>query len=295
MHRNTLAFRLFSVSFEEFVKDDCFTLSLSISFVFLLSIIPLATLSVLIFNFIQNLFFSHTNWAGQITERLIDALGQVIPFVSKGWVKTHVINPHALASFKTINFLMLPLISGLIFKTLDTSYRRIFQLPSRHLLLGQAIPILMSIFAVLLFFVLNFIWLILSASMPHFIDLLSNTPHFADIMTTTRMALTYLPVSLLSCLVIMLFYLTSIKLFLNIKIKFRHRLISGIIFCSLWLFARKMFGIYIQQISEINLLYGSLSSVIVIMMWIFYSSMALLFSIEVMYVLHDQNYRYRWW
>jgi len=46
---------------------------------------------------------------------------------------------------------MLPIISGLIFKTLDSSYRRIFQLPSRNLLLGQAVYITMSIFGILLF------------------------------------------------------------------------------------------------------------------------------------------------
>ena len=294
MHTNPLAYRVFSESFEEFIKDDCVTLSLSISFVFLLSIIPFATLSILIFDFIQNLFFSHNNWTAQITERLIDQIGQVIPFVSKGWVKTQI-NPHAYASFKTINFLMLPLISGLIFKTLDTSYRKIFQLPSRHLLLGQAVSILMSIFAVLLFFVLNFIWIILSASIPHLFSLINAAPYFTNIVSTAIFLFTYLPVNVLSGLVILLFYLATIRLFLNIKIKYRYRFISGIIFCLLWLFARKIFGIYIQQISEINLLYGSLSSVIVILMWIFYSSMALLFSIEVMYVLHEQNDRYRWW
>jgi membrane protein len=82
---------------------------------------------------------------------------------------------------------------------------------------------------------------------------------------------------------------------LNIKIKWRYRLISGTIFCLLWMIARKVFGLYILHISEVNLLYGSLSSVIVILMWVFYSSMALLFSIEVMFVLHSGNLKYRWW
>ena len=248
MRTNPLAYRLFSVSFEEFVRDDCFTLSLSISFVFLLSIIPFATLSILIFDFIQNLFFPNNNWAAQITERLIDQIGQVIPFVSKGWVKTQI-NPHAYASFKTINFLMLPLISGLFFKTLDTSYRKIFQLPSRHLLLGQAISILMSIFVVLLFFVLNFIWIIISASIPHFFSFINAAPYLTNIVSTTMIFVTYLPVNVISGLVILLFYLSTIRLFLNIKIKYLYRFISGIIFCLLWLFARKIFGVYIQQIS----------------------------------------------
>ncbi|MBW1957869.1 MAG: hypothetical protein JRF31_06980 [Deltaproteobacteria bacterium] len=40
-----------------------------------------------------------------------------------------------------------------------------------------------------------------------------------------------------------------------------------------------------------NLLYGSLSSVIVILLWIFYSSAALLYSVEVMYVLHSRQFK----
>jgi membrane protein len=239
--------------------------------------------------------FSHTNWATRITELLPDAMVQMIPFVSKNWVKTHVFNPHAYGSFKAINFVMLPIISGLIFKTLDTSYRRIFELPPRHLLLGQAVYIMMSIFAILLFFVLNFIWIIFSAVIPHLMSVINKAPYFTDIIETAKTCVTYLPVNLVSVLVILTFYLATTKLFLNIRIKFKYRLLSGIIFCLLWMVARHVFGLYIQHISEINLLYGSLSSVIVILMWIFYSSMALLFSIEVMFVLHSDQYQYRWW
>lgn len=295
MKTNHWGYKLLSVSCKEFMKDDCFTLSLSISFVFLLSIIPFVTLSVFIFNFIQQQLFSHTNWAIRITALLPDAMVQMIPFVSKDWVKTHVLNPHAYGSFKTINFIMLPIISGLIFKTLDTSYRKIFELPPRHLLLGQAVYIMMSIFAILLFFILNFIWIIFSASVPHLLTVINQAPYLTDIIKTAKLCVTYQPVNLLSALVILLFYLVTIKLFLNIRIKFRYRFLSGIIFCLLWMAARQVFGIYIQHISEINLLYGSLSSVIVILMWIFYSSITLLFSIELMFVLHCDTYQYRWW
>jgi len=287
--------KLVAVSFKKFLQDDCFTLSLSISFVFLLSIIPFATLSILIFDLIQQLFFAHTNWVVQVTELLADELNQVIPFVSREWMRSHVINPDAYGSFKAINFLMLPIISGLIFKTLETSYRRIFELPARHLLLGQAIYVSMSIFAVLLFFITNYIWIILSTSASHFLDSINKTPYLENLF---QLALNYTrsqPINLMSLLVLIGFYLVSVKLFLNVKIKLRYQLFSAVIFCGLWIFARKFFGLYIQHISEVNLLYGSLSSVILFLMWIFYSSMALLYSLEVMHVLHRGNWQYRWW
>jgi len=263
--------------------------------VFLLSIIPFATLSILIFDFIQQLFFAHTNWVGQVTELLADELNQVIPFVSREWMKSHVINPDAYGSFKAINFLMLPIISGLIFKTLETSYRRIFELPARHLLLGQAIYVTMSIFAVLLFFITNYIWIILSTSASHFLNSINKTPYLENLF---QLAVEYTrsqPINLMSLLVLIGFYLVTVKLFLNVKIKLRYQLFSAVFFCGLWIFARKFFGLYIQHISEVNLLYGSLSSVILFLMWIFYSSMALLFSLEVMHVLHRGNWQYRWW
>ena len=142
---------------------------------------------------------------------------------------------------------------------------------------------------------LNFIWLIVSAALPHLLSMIDTASYLNNLVQTAKLCLTYQPVNLLSAFIVLVFYLATTKLFLNIKIKWRYRLISGIVFCLLWMVARKVFGIYIQHISEVNLLYGSLSSVIVILMWVFYSSMALLFSIEVMFVLHSGNLKYRWW
>jgi hypothetical protein len=174
-----------------------------------MSIIPFATLSLLVFDLIQNLFFSHTGGAGQATELIADELNQVIPFVSREWMKSHVINPDAYGSFKAINFLMLPIISGLIFKTLETSYRRIFELPARHLLLGQAIYVTMSIFAVLLFFIANYIWIILSTSASHFLSSINKTPYLENLY---QLAVDYTrsqPINFMSMLVLIGFYLAK--------------------------------------------------------------------------------------
>ena len=118
LRHNFVGHKLFVISFKKFLQDDCFNLSLSVSFVFLLSIIPFATLSILIVDFLQKLFFAQANWTGQVTEMLADEMNQVIPFVSREWMKSHVINSDSHGSFRVINFLMLPIISGLIFKTL---------------------------------------------------------------------------------------------------------------------------------------------------------------------------------
>ena len=287
-------YSLFSTAAKKFVKDDCVTLSLSVSFVFLLSIIPFSTLSILIFDLIKGFFIANSQWGGNISEVLAEEINHIIPFVTKNWIKSHVINPDAYGSFKAINFLMLPIISGLFFKSLETSYRKIFQLPSRHLLFGQAFYVIISVFAGLLFFMSNFILIILSTVISHILNAINNTPYVNQVSQLAMTAFTSHRINLFSALVLIVFYLVTIKLFLNVKIRLSHRLLSAVIFCLLWIMARKLFSVYVSHITEVSVLYGSLSSVIVILMWIFYSSLALLFSVEVLHTLHAGNYRYRY-
>jgi uncharacterized BrkB/YihY/UPF0761 family membrane protein len=288
-------YNLFSAALTKFSRDDCVTLSLSISFVFLLSIIPFSTLSILIFDLVKGFFISNAAWAVNICETLAEEINQIIPFISKEWIRSHVVNPDAYGSFKTINFLMLPIISGLFFKSLEASYRKIFQLPSRHLVFGQAFYIIITVFAGLLFFMSNFIWIILSTVIAHILNAINATPYVNQVSRFAWSAFTSQRINLFSAMVLVVFYLVTIKLFLNVKIRLRHRLASAVIFCFLWILARKLFSLYISHITEVSVLYGSLSSVIVILMWIFYSSLALLFSVELLYMLHSGHYHYRQW
>ena len=287
----SFGYRFVTAVVNKFQADDCFNLSLSISFVFLMSIIPFTTLSILIFEHIRTIFFAQAPWSANVAQLLADEITYIIPFVSEQWVKTHVIYASVGKSFKAMNYFMLPLISGLLFKTLETSYRRIFQLPSRHLLLGQVMYILMSIFTVLLFFVVNFSWIILSATLPYIVDAVHRTPYVRTFSSAALPYLTSQPVSLASALVAIAFYWVSVNLFLNVKIKWYHKLLSSMVFCVLWMLAREFFGFYIRNISEVNILYGSLSSVVIVLIWIFYSSLALLFSVEVMFAVHSGDYR----
>jgi YihY family inner membrane protein len=295
MHLHIPGYNLFSATLTKFARDDCVTLSLSISFVFLLSIIPFTTLSILIFDLVKGFFVSNAAWAGNISEILAEEINHIIPFISKEWIRSHVVNPDAYRSFKTINFLMLPIISGLFFKSLEASYRKIFELPPRHLFFGQAFYVIISVFAGLLFFMSNFIWIILSTVISHILNVVNNAPYINQISKMAFSAFTSHRMNLLSAIMLVAFYLVTIKLFLNVKIRMRHRLASAMVFCLLWIAARKLFSLYISHITEVSVLYGSLSSVIVILMWIFYSSLALLFSIDLLYTLHCGRYPYRQW
>jgi membrane protein len=221
---------------------------------------------------------------------IVDELVHIIPFVTKEWVKTYIINPQAYGSFTLFSFLLLPVISGFIFHELEISYRKIFKLPGRHLLLRQFFYSIISIFAVLLLYTSNFLWLIVSSAVSHIHSFLNTKSYLREVLSFTSDHLSSVLSDAVSIAVLCIFFLATVKIFLNIEIQMRYRLFSAALFSALWIFARGLFKLYLLHISRVNLLYGSLSSVIVILLWIFYSSAALLYSVEVMYVLHSGQF-----
>ncbi len=101
--------RTFRAAFREFRRDDCFTLASSISYVFLLSMIPFSTIGVFLLGQVQHLVV-HQGWAPEMVDMFAGELVELIPFVSKEWIKTYIIYPSDLTSFRTINFILLPVV-----------------------------------------------------------------------------------------------------------------------------------------------------------------------------------------
>ncbi len=288
--RHSFFYRVFLIAGRNFVRNDCTTISSSISFVFLLAIIPFSALFLFILNLFQNLFLPEL-FPRDMVVVLVEDLNQLIPFVSKQWVRTHLVDSVGLGSFTTINLLMLPIISGLLFKTLDQAFRKIFNIPRRNLLTGQVAYAAMSVFAIAFFFMFNFIWTVVSDTAWELQQSMEEAAYLSDLFTSALDLFSLSQINLVSWLILVLFFLTTVKLFLNIDIKRRHRLMAGALFGTLWIGARECFGLYIQNVSRINVLFGSLGSVCVVLLWIYYSSVALLYSVEFMYALHGGPYK----
>jgi membrane protein len=274
-----------------FIDDDCVTLSTSISYVFLLALVPFSTLTVYIISIVQTWFFPiHVGWGQVVKEIYTEEMAQMIPFISKEWLIKYVIEARAGLSFKIINLLLLPIISGLLFKTLEVSFRRIFRLPTRHFLLGQLLYAVGSIFLVMFIFLVNLIWGILEPLANHYLNNINNYISSMDLEPIQLEPIFVMLAHTISILVPILFFWIATRIFLNVKVRIRHILISGSVFSLLWHSARSFFGFYIAHVTRVNDLYGSLSSIILILIWIFYSAVVLLFAVEIMNVLHNHLY-----
>lgn len=297
--RENFYFDAFITAGRNFIRDDCITVSSSISFVFLLGMIPFSALFLFLLNMFQNLFLPGL-FPDNLVAVLVEDIHLLIPFISQDWVQTHLVDSLGLGSFTTINLVMLPIISGLMFKSLDEAFRRIFNLPRRSLIRGQAVYAAMSIFAILIFFMANFIWALVSDATMQMQRSLAHLDYIKDIYIVVLDYFSVPQINLVSWMLMVLFFLATVKLFLSTRIRLQHRVGAGAMFGLLWILARQIFGLYIQNVARINVLYGSLGSVCILLLWIFYSSVALLYSVEFMYVLHcgpykiwDHDVRYR--
>jgi membrane protein len=288
--RHTFYYRVFMIAGRSFVRNDCTTISSAISFVFLLALIPFSALFLFVLNLLQDLFLPEL-FPRDMVAVLVEDINQLIPFVSKAWVKTHLVDSVGLGSFTTINLLMLPIISGLLFKTLDQAFRKIFDIPRRNLLTGQVAYAAMSVFAIACFFMFNFIWTLVSDTAWQLQKSVEGASYLNSLYTGALDLFSLSQINLVSFLILVLFFLVTVRLFLNIEIKRRHRLMAGALFGVLWIGARECFGLYIQNVSRINVLFGSLGSVCIVLLWIYYSSVALLYSVAFMYALHGGPYK----
>ena len=285
-------FKAFAIAGRNFVRDECTTISSAISFVFLLAIIPFSALFLFMLNLFQNIFLPGI-FPDDLVAVLVEDINRFIPFVSQQWVRTHLVDSVGLGSFTTINVLMLPIISGLLFKSLDEAFRKIFHMPRRSILKGQAAYAGMSVFAILLFFMFNFIWTIASDATRQLQMSLDQPPYITEIYANALDYFSLPQFNVISWMILILFFLTTAKIFLATSIKMQHQLMAGALFGLLWIGARQCFGLYIQNVTRINVLFGSLGSVCILLLWIYYSSVALLYSVEFMYVLHCGPY-HRW-
>lgn len=277
---------IFYHSQRRFFEDDCMVLASAIAFAFLLSLMPFLTLSVMVAGAIQDFFSFRHIVTEDVIRILTDDLNRLIPFISKSWLKSVVIHPEAARSFQIFNLIMLPFVSGLIFHELEIAYRRIFRKPPRPLLLRQVLYAAISLLVIPLLFVINTFWTFAAGLLPRLMALLQETGILQH-LSLPPFQIPVLGMDLFSVGTLLLFHLITVRLFLKIPIAKRHTLFSGLIFVLLWFTAKKGFSYYLDSIASMNLLYGSLSSVIILLLWIFYAAITLLFAIEVLYTLHN--------
>ncbi|HEX2966914.1 MAG TPA: YihY/virulence factor BrkB family protein, partial [Syntrophorhabdaceae bacterium] len=97
--------------------------------------------------------------------------------------------------------------------------------------------------------------------------------------------LKYLLPFLLACCMFFLIFKVIPADSINITSAMKVSLFTGI----LWELAKHLFGWYVANIAPYSIFYGSLSALVVFVLWVYYSSMILVMGGELLYVLEKDR------
>jgi len=86
-------------------------------------------------------------------------------------------------------------------------------------------------------------------------------------------------------------FVVLVKHFSRERIRLGPACAGGLLFALLWTIASQLFGYYLRHIAQFSLLYGSLASLAVIVVWFFYAALVLLLCCEFTGVLHRRAWR----
>ena len=103
-------------------------------------------------------------------------------------------------------------------------------------------------------------------------------PHYAQVL----ISLSKWPITLIALFIIILLIYAFMP---NIKEKAKVRILSSLpgafFFCAFWTIASWLFGLYAENFSSYSKVYGTLTGVIIFLIWLYYTSLILLIGGEI--------------
>lgn len=246
---------------KNFFRNDDLSLAASISFCALLAIIPLSMLMVSAAGYVLGSF-------DEVFNQLVKGISDLIPWGREIFIanlksmmdKRSHLGIFGVAFLIFIATILVSAIEGALDRILRTERSRNF-FHSRLLGIGM-------IFLVSLFMFLPTVATLVQVSLQRF---RINIP-LADFMTSQIYFFVVMFVS----------YLMGVVIIPNKKVYIRYAVVGGVIFALGIGLAKFLFRWYLGfAITRYNVIYGSLTAVILTVVWIYYMSVVLLFSAEI--------------
>jgi membrane protein len=266
-------FRLFVDALKKFNEDHCFLLSSGIAFVLLLCIIPLLLLALAL---IGSYLFSDQEVLNNISEYLKDMFPSLDPRMRKSILK--IVQDRRIVGLLGIGGLLWT--STWFFGSLGSALNIIFRVKkSRGLLQGKAVNLFMLVLAGTL--------LLMSMALSSVITI------FQGYLFKFPLNIGFIFQPILRYLIP--FLLTFCMFFLIYKIAPRKRISSlialkaTIVATILWEVAKQLFGWYILHMGKFSVVYGSLATLAIFLLWIYYTSAIFLFGGEIASLLEQEK------
>lgn len=263
---------LFWQALKKFNEDNGFFLSSGIAFNVLINLIPFI---MLLLALVGTYLYNDQEVLDHIRAYFKDVAPALDPKVMKNLMD--VIQNRQIVGI--LGFVSLLWFSTWLFSSLRTAFSIIFRVEkSRGMLQGIGIDLLMILLAGILLLVSMF----LSSVATLLPDYQGRIP--LAVGPTIQWLLKYLiPFLLTFCLFFLVFKIIPHK-----KIHFKAALQAALLTGLLWELAKHLFVWYVVHLARYSIFYGSLSTLVVFVFWVYYSSTILVVGGEFTYFLEEE-------
>ncbi len=253
----------------DFFKDGGLMLAGSLSYFFMMAIVPFCLFLVAIFGYFigENeaflKFFSAklTGFFPNVTYKITEELRKLISYRGLG----------------TFTFILYGLLSLQLFSSLETAINRVFKIRG-----GRPFPVsvVRSLFIVTLILIL----IIMSFGATSAISILKAEKAFFPDIRVGKIAgffIGYLVPFMLIFLISAIMY----KFLPLRKVQFRNAIAGSLFAAILHEAAKHIFTLYVVKVVHLGTVYGPLSAFVIFLLWVFYSSCIFLIGAEVVHNL----------
>ena len=265
--------KIFTKFLKSFFKDDCLTMAENIAFCGLLALIPVAMITVSIAGYF--LGGSETALTG-----IIEIATDVLPVGKQQFVDNLQSILDQRSSLSIYGVLFLVFISSLLLASIEKSLDVVFNTQKRR-----------NFFHSRFIGVVVIIWITMLFTLPTVSQVLEGLLHKVGFGFPLSWLMTgkvyFLLVSFLA-------YMMMIVVVPNQKVYIRYAVVGGLIFSLGIGLARFLFKWYmVFAMQRYNVIYGSLTAVVLLIVWIYYLSLVLLVSAEIVAALQTADVFHR--
>jgi membrane protein len=268
-------FGLLWQALKKFNGDNGFFLSSGITFNILINLIPFI---MLLLALVGTYLYNDQEVLNHIRAYFRDVAPALDPKITKNL--TDVIQNREIVG--VLGFIGLLWFSTWVFGSLQIAFNIVFRVEkSRGMLRGIGINLLMILLAGILLLVSMF----LSSAIAALQSFRGQIP--VVIGPTVQWILKYVLPFILSFCMFFLIY----KIIPNKRIHFRSALQAALFTGLLWELAKHLFTWYVIHISRFSILYGSLNTSVLFVLWVYYSSTIVVVGGEFAYFLEEDRQR----
>jgi len=272
--RSQKRFRILWEALKKFNGDHGFFLSAGITFNLLICLVPFL---LLLLSLLGTYLYSYREVLDHIRHYLQNVFSSFDPKIMRNILR--IIQDRKIVGVLGIGGLIWT--STWVFSSLRTALNMVFQVDQgRGILRGKGIDLLMIVLAgAFLFASMMFTSVITIVQGYRF-------GPFLDMVPIIRFILKYLIPFLFTFWMCFLIY----KIIPNKKIHFKTALRTAFFTSLFWEVAKQFFGWYVLHLGRFSMVYGSLSTLAIFFVWVYYSSAILLLGGEVAFLIEKRRF-----